>query len=417
MTYNLLADSLCDINDPDFIDIPIDVLRWSNRCERLQKQLLKQSPDLACLQELDADRVEQFMRPFDAAHWSFIFTRRTGQNRDGCALLWKTAVFELLDQRALEFKHMPGADGVTPLTFMDRDNVAQIVALRHRASGRLLVVGNCHLLFNQNRGEIKLAQLVGMFRAIAELKARHQSAAGPPPAVLIGGDFNSTPLSGIYTLVTSGVLDLRNADTRLLSGQQRFVSRFNPMLPVMQKAHEIRQIMEIAAKCFGAAPVLPADAATELATVPAAMAPPTEQAEEEDDEEEGEENDDAASALPRRRADDDDDDDDGDYDAVVPAAAAASSSNNDTPLVLHHTLDLQSAYPRASELARNAATCMRKRRTDQKWVDHIFTSPQLRVLSVLAVPHNVRDKISPFGLPTRNHPSDHLPLCAVVEFK
>lgn len=412
MTYNLLADSLCDINDPDFIDIPIDVLRWANRCERLQKQLVKQSADLACLQELDVDRVEQFMRPFAAPHWNFIFTRRTGQNRDGCALLWKTAVFDLVDQRALEFKHMPGADGVTPLAFVDRDNVAQIVALRHRASGRLLIVGNCHLLFNQNRGEIKLAQLMGMFRAIADLKARHQSAAGPPPAVLIGGDFNSTPLSGIYTLVTSGVLDLRNADTRLLSGQQRFVSRFNPMLPVMQKAHEIRQIMEIAAKCFGAAPVLPAQVVADEKVA-------EEKPADEDDDDEGDEDEEAASAaVPRRQNDDDDDDDP----VVASAASAASAATtaapiNDTPLVLHHTLDLKSAYPRESELARNAATCMRKRRTDQKWVDHIFTSPQLRVLSVLAVPNNVRDKISPFGLPTRNHPSDHLPLCAVVEFK
>jgi mRNA deadenylase 3'-5' endonuclease subunit Ccr4 len=419
MTYNMLADSLCDINDPDFVDIPIDVLRWTNRCGRLQKQLIVQNADLACLQELDAAHVGQFMSAFDASAWRYLYKQRTGANRDGCALLWKTSVFELVAERSLEFKNMPGADGVTPLSFMDRDNVAQVVVLRHRASGRLLIVGNCHLLFKQNRGEIKLAQLMGIFRAIAEFKALYQSDAAEPPAVLVGGDFNSTPISGIYSLVTTGVLDLRVVDTRLLSGQQRFVKRFqSPSAGVLHKPVEVRQIMSIAAKHFGPAP----DVAQ---TEPAAIV--DQQQEEAVDEEDagddagGDDDDDREERRTRPRVGDDDDGGDGATIATSASAsttaAASTSATSESPTILHHTLDLQSVYPRSSEIARNAATMMRKRRTDQKWVDHIFTSQQLRVVSVLAVPHNPREKISPFGLPTRNHPSDHLPLCAVVEFK
>jgi mRNA deadenylase 3'-5' endonuclease subunit Ccr4 len=176
--------------------------------------------------------------------------------------------------------------------------------------------------------------------------------------------------------------------------------------------------MSIAAQHFGPAP----DVAQ---TEPAAIV--DQQQEEAVDEEDagddagGDDDDDREERRTRPRVGDDDDGGDGATIATSASAsttaAASTSATSESPTILHHTLDLQSVYPRSSEIARNAATMMRKRRTDQKWVDHIFTSQQLRVVSVLAVPHNPREKISPFGLPTRNHPSDHLPLCAVVEFK
>lgn len=413
MTYNLLANSLVDLADPDFAAIPPDVLTWPARSKRLQNQLRLQNPDLACIQELDSDCVDEFLRPF-ARDFVWRFKSRTGDNRDGCALLWKDSVFELLDYRPIEFKNMPAADGSTPLAFMDRDNVAQVAALRNRATGYVVIVGNCHLIFNQNRGDIKLAQVMGMLRVIAEFKRVFSSDSAPEPAVFIGGDFNSTPKSGVYSLLANGVLDVRNVDMRLVSGQQIHISRFatNKRAPTgLRRAAELRHIADIAAQCFGAAPVLPAPVQTEEPVEKKPRIGAGEDDEDDVNDDKNDDNDDNEDAQARRSREDDNSDDD-----EVAVAATASEVDSNEPLVLHHTLGLSSAYPRESELSRNSATCMRKRRVDQRWVDHIFTSSQLRVVSVFAVPKNCRDKISPFGLPTRTHPSDHLPLCAIVEF-
>jgi mRNA deadenylase 3'-5' endonuclease subunit Ccr4 len=416
MTYNLLANSLVDYADPDFAAIPEDVLAWRPRSARLQNELRTLNPDLACLQELDSDCVDEFLRPF-ARDYAWQHKARTGDNRDGCALLWKPAVFELLEYRAIEFKNMLAADGATPLAFMDRDNVAQVAALRHRNTDRVVIVANCHLLFNQNRGDIKLAQILGMLRLVAEFK-RAFAAADAEPAVFIGGDFNSTPISGVYALMANGVLDVRDIDMRLVSGQQLRVSRIPPPPGSrasigQRKATELRSVAEIAVHCFGAAPILsPAsdDNDSSSAVVePVDKKPKVGVDDENDDIANEEDEDDGGAARFRRQSDSSDSDDDS-------TALPVSGVDPSKPIVLHHTLGLASAYPRASELSRNSATCMRKHRFDQRWVDHIFTSSQLRVLSVLAVPKNCRDKISPFGLPTRNHPSDHLPLCAVLEF-
>lgn len=420
MTYNLLANSLVDLSDPDFAAIPPDVLTWPARSKRLQNQLRLQNPDLACIQELDSDCVDEFLRPF-ARDFVWRFKSRTGDNRDGCALLWKDSVFELLDYRPIEFKNMLAADGSTPLTFMDRDNVAQVAALRNRATGYVVIVGNCHLIFNQNRGDIKLAQVMGMLRVIAEFKRIFSSDSAPEPAVFIGGDFNSTPTSGVYSLLANGVLDVRNVDLRLVSGQQIHISRFasNKRASAgLRRAAELRHVADIAAQCFGAAPVLPVEPPAQTEQ-PAEKKPRVGAGEDDEDDVNDDNNDDNNNDdnedAPARRSRDDDNSDDDDEAANV-AATTASEVDSNEPLVLHHTLGLSSAYPRESELSRNSATCMRKRRVDQRWVDHIFTSSQLRVLSVFAVPKNCRDKISPFGLPTRSHPSDHLPLCAIVEF-
>jgi mRNA deadenylase 3'-5' endonuclease subunit Ccr4 len=413
LTYNLLAKSLVDVNDPDFVAIPPDVLDWPQRSVRLQNQLRSFNPDLACLQELDSDCVDDFLRPF-ARDFDWKHKSRTGDNRDGCALLWKPAVFELIDYRAIEFKNMPGADGKTPLDFMDRDNVAQVAALRHRATGRVVVVANCHLLFNRNRGDIKLAQVVGLLRVVALFKRTFTTEGAPEPAVFIGGDFNSTPISGVYALMANGVLDTRDIDMRLVSGQQRRVFKGGVLQPTTghRKTKEMRSIAEISVHCFGAAPIVPLADDASAAVEPADKKPKV-GANDDDNDNDINDNDnatdvDGASRLRRTRShnsDDENDDDEPDADA-----------NTSESIVLHHTLGLASAYPRASETSRHSATCMRKYRFDQHWVDHIFTSSQLRVLSVLAVPRNCRDKISPFGLPTRAHPSDHLPLCAIVEF-
>ena len=59
---------------------------------------------------------------------------------------------------------------------LNRDNIAQILVLKTKFTSPrtdkpiLVFVLNCHLLFNLNRGEIKVAQLYYLIQAVNKLK-------------------------------------------------------------------------------------------------------------------------------------------------------------------------------------------------------------------------------------------------------
>ena len=94
-----------------------------------------------------------------------------------------------------------GAEGV--LTW---GNVGVVLVLREAAGARRRIcVANTHLVFNQKRGEIKLAQAAILVHAVADLIVE---CAGPDGAgsvaIVLGGDLNSTPRSKIAEFLTRG---------------------------------------------------------------------------------------------------------------------------------------------------------------------------------------------------------------------
>ncbi|KAJ6672580.1 PROTEIN ANGEL [Salix viminalis] len=79
---------------------------------------------------------------------------------------------------------------------------------------RSLVVGNIHVLFNPNRGDIKLGQV----RIFLERAYKLSQEWGNIP-VIIGGDLNSLPQSAIYQFLTASELEILLHDRRNISGQ------------------------------------------------------------------------------------------------------------------------------------------------------------------------------------------------------
>ncbi|KAL3716268.1 hypothetical protein ACJRO7_007950 [Eucalyptus globulus] len=111
-----------------------------------------------------------------------------------------------------------------------RDNVAQLCVLKMKQrvmsdspaqssaslldQNQLLLVANIHVLFNPNRGDVKLGQI----RLLLE-KAHQLSEIWGKIPVIIGGDLNSMPQSAIYQFLASSELDIRLYDRRKISGQ------------------------------------------------------------------------------------------------------------------------------------------------------------------------------------------------------
>ena len=151
------------------------------------------------------------------------FKKRTGAKLDGCAIFYRKDRFSFRERREIEYI-IPGH------SLMDRDNIGLIVALEPKEHGRVskkptIFVANTHLLFNKNRGDIKLLQLAKLLSEIDEMskfaghlpmKATAEDLYNP---VILCGDFNSTPLSPLYEFLTKGRLKYEGLSRVHISGQ------------------------------------------------------------------------------------------------------------------------------------------------------------------------------------------------------
>lgn len=134
-----------------------------------------------------------------------VYKKRTGSKPDGCAVIFKSSRLSLLSSNPVEFFRRGDA-------LLDRDNVGLVVLLQPKDSAgqsdpsSFICVANTHLLYNPRRGDIKLAQLAILLAEIGRLSRLPDGSTNP---VVLCGDFNSTPWSPLYNLLTLGCLDYR----------------------------------------------------------------------------------------------------------------------------------------------------------------------------------------------------------------
>jgi mRNA deadenylase 3'-5' endonuclease subunit Ccr4 len=91
--------------------------------------------------------------------------------------------------------------------------------LKHRTlTNQILFVATTHILFNQNRGDTKLGQVLQITRALQKLQEvygnRYFNQESFKTVTIFAGDFNAIPCSGVYKLLTEGSLDLTNLENR-----------------------------------------------------------------------------------------------------------------------------------------------------------------------------------------------------------
>lgn len=79
-------------------------------------------------------------------------------------------------------------------------------------------MGNTHLNFNSNRGDIKLAEIKIFTDALAQLKDYYQNVQKKKVITIACGDFNSVPKSGIYEFMRSGSFDCLKLSRYDISG-------------------------------------------------------------------------------------------------------------------------------------------------------------------------------------------------------
>ncbi|XP_050936985.1 carbon catabolite repressor protein 4 homolog 5 isoform X1 [Cucumis melo] len=211
-SYNILGVENA-LKHPDLYHrVPSKFLDWSFRKELICNAIKFYNAGILCLQEVD--RFNDLDELFQNYGYKGVYKARTGEANDGCAVFWIDKLFSLLHQETIEFQ-----------SFGLRNNVAQLCVLKMNKSksksktSRSFVIGNIHVLFNPNRGDIKLGQV----RLFLE-KAHSLSQRWGNIPVIIAGDLNSIPKSAMYQFLASSELDIQLHDRRKISGQLDFSS-------------------------------------------------------------------------------------------------------------------------------------------------------------------------------------------------
>ncbi|WAR19516.1 ANGE2-like protein [Mya arenaria] len=219
MSYNVLAQNLLQDNRRMYNYCRQQFLEWEFRRERLLEELRFLLPDVICLQEVHGDHYVNFFTPeLHKLGYQGQYIKRTGDKQEGCATFYRTQKFTLL-----EVVHLPYQR--TRQEVLNRENVALIVKLKPLGNcvpqDRTLVVANTHLLFNPKRGDIKLAQLI-LLLAEVDKCAHFVNSKGKNDyqALVVCGDFNSTPHSEIYKFLQMGFLEYQNLRIKDMSGQE-----------------------------------------------------------------------------------------------------------------------------------------------------------------------------------------------------
>ncbi|XP_029126672.1 carbon catabolite repressor protein 4 homolog 5 isoform X5 [Cajanus cajan] len=128
--------------------------------------------------------------------------------------------FNLLHQEDIEFQRFGMRNNVAQLCVFEANHdkkefdSCNVTTMAPSSGKRRFVVGNIHVLFNPNRGDIKLGQV----RLLLDKAYKLSQEWGNIP-VIIAGDLNSVPQSAIYKFLSSSKLDIQLHDRRNMSGQ------------------------------------------------------------------------------------------------------------------------------------------------------------------------------------------------------
>lgn len=192
------------------------------------REIMDASPDIVCLQEVQADYYENHVYvTMSEAGYEGVYKQKTRQSMglagkvDGCALFWRRTKFHLVESYSIEFNELAqrqatqvlglnlrSEEGAAFLNKLSKDNVAQLVVLElaqpsmstrsNRESMNQVCIANTHLYSNKDFPDVKLWQA---WQLLQELETFVLSRGTNFP-LMICGDFNSTPDTAVYDLLS-----------------------------------------------------------------------------------------------------------------------------------------------------------------------------------------------------------------------
>ncbi|KAF2174740.1 hypothetical protein K469DRAFT_613413 [Zopfia rhizophila CBS 207.26] len=262
LSYNILCDKYCTQSQYGYT--PSAALDWNHRKEVILAELRERDADMLCLQEIDQESFNDYFRgslahnDYKGVFWPKSRARTMAEKEaklvDGCAIFYKNSKYILLDKQLIDFANTainrPDMKGEHDIfnRVMPRDDIAVVAFLENRATGTRFIVVNTHVFWNPTFNDVKLVQVAILMEQITKLANKYakwppctdkvvyrftngdgeegketpDTTQEPGPSMeysdgaqiplIMCGDFNSMPNSGVYDLIAFGNLSNSHSD-------------------------------------------------------------------------------------------------------------------------------------------------------------------------------------------------------------
>lgn len=236
MCYNVLCDKYATRHLYGYC--PPWALDWEYRKKSILNEIITNSADIICLQEVSTEQFYSFFFPhlaiegydgiFSPKSRAKTMTQLKSKHVDGCAIFFRKNKFNLVEKHLMEFNQlaMANADGSDEMLnrVMTKDNIglaallqAKCGDLKNSNSSELLLVSTAHIHWDPEDCDVKLIQTMMLMN---ELKSIIDTVASSTPGhcdpntipLILCGDFNSLPNSGVIEFLSSGRISSSHRD-------------------------------------------------------------------------------------------------------------------------------------------------------------------------------------------------------------
>ncbi|XP_014211610.1 protein angel isoform X2 [Copidosoma floridanum] len=224
LSYNILAQDLLETHYHLYKYHNEEDLPWETRKPLILKEIMESKADIICLQEVQEKHLKDFLVPFQESGFTHLYKKRTGGKTDGLLLLYKKDLFNLLEFSKVELYQFG-------IELLSRDNVALIAKFSVKNDPEMkFVVATTHLLYNPRRNDVRLGQVQLLFAEIERISFIRNTELGPQYLpIVLSGDFNLVPNSGVYKFITEGSIEFKGKGPNLEKCDYRCLT--NSLIP------------------------------------------------------------------------------------------------------------------------------------------------------------------------------------------
>lgn len=248
MCYNVLCDKYATRQMYGYC--PSWALEWEYRKKGIMDEIKHYIADIITLQEVETDQFFNFFLPelknegYDGIFSPKSRAKHMSENErkyvDGCAIFWRTSKFTLVKERLIEFNQLAMAnhDGSEDMLnrVMTKDNIGLAALLETKEAAwencvpmdksqmsQSVLVCTAHIHWDPEFCDVKLIQTIMLMSEIRQIvsqiveESQHRSRPGrkiDPNSIqlLLCGDLNSLPDSGVVEFLTKGTVSMDHED-------------------------------------------------------------------------------------------------------------------------------------------------------------------------------------------------------------
>jgi len=198
---------------------PSQILDYAYRQPLLGREIQRLEGDVIFLQECTYFTYLKFFQPLFGERYHIRCSLKASHVSEGCLVMVRRDLFEVLQEKDCLFRNLfrtsqafrqqlrevaakwpDFLSGILPRM----STVFQLTVVRHKVSGRRIVLANTHLFYHPNARHIRLLQIMCLLHEVQELREKHKDAEGKLPHVIFAGDLNCLPETGAVQLLLQG---------------------------------------------------------------------------------------------------------------------------------------------------------------------------------------------------------------------